>query len=107
MAPGISIANIDSGMLEVEVTSYGVALGSYVLEGGVLRWEGLGGHKAPFDPADRYEIDGVYLSRPIRASDRMEDGWIVPEDDPERWLRRVPGYYAMRGHLTAKIVVDT
>ena len=95
-------------MLEVAVSVLGHLIGSYILEDGDLRWEGINGRRAPFDPDDRVGIGkGVYLSRPIRASDRMEDGWIVPENDPERWLRRVPGYYAMRGHMTAEIVRDT
>lgn len=95
-------------MLEVAVTSgYSGLRGSYVLEDGVLRWEGIDGRPEPFDADDPLKIDGVFLHRGIRASDRMEDGWIVPEDDPERWLRRVPGFFAMRGHMTAEIVRDT
>ena len=35
--------------------------------------------------------------RGILASDDFRDGWIEPGPDPERWLRRVPGFLAMRG----------
>jgi hypothetical protein len=88
--------------LKVEVTSYygeKRLLGCYVFKDGVLRWQG------------EIRADGSAYGEPfdggaVRASSRMEDGWIKTVDDPERWLRAVPDYLAMRGHLGAKIVAD-
>ena len=90
-------------MLRVAVTSlYGGLLGAYVLDDGVLRWEGE--RRDPFASHEQV-IEGRVLRRAILA----EDGpgtWITPEDDPERWLRRLPGFLAMRGHMTAEVVRD-
>ena len=88
--------------LKVEVTSYYDGkrlLGCYVFKDSVLRWQG------------ETRADGSAYGEPfdggaVRASTRMEDGWIKQADDPERWLRAVPNYLAMRGHLGAKIVAD-
>ena len=86
-------------MLEVAVTTLHEGLiGSFVFSDGVLSWEPLvPGHMDPYGDMDY----------PIRASERMEDGWIRPSDDPERWIRALPGYMSMRGHLASEIVQDT
>ena len=91
-------------MLEVAVSVLGNRHGSYVLEDGVLRWDGLDGRPEVF-AGHRQVIDGRVMRRAILAEDRP-DTWIVPEDDPERWLRRVPGFCAMRGIITAEIVAE-
>jgi len=77
--------------------STGGLLGSHVLEDGVLRWEGINGRGDPYGD----------MNIPIRASEVMEDGWIRPSDGPERWLRALPGYMSMRGHMASEIVQDT
>lgn len=80
-------------MLKVAITSlYEGLLGEWVLDRGELRWESKGGN--PFGER-------------ILATDTPGE-WITLQENPERWMRRLPGYLALRsGHLTAEITEDT
>ncbi len=92
-------------MLEVAVWCYGQRSGSYVLTSTGVEWRG----SRPEALADYSTIlpDGTRLERAILKTDDYRDGWITPEDGPEEWLRRLPGFLAMRGVTNARIVADS
>ncbi len=94
-------------MLRVAVTSaYSGLLGSYVLDDdGAVTWEwdrNWSDRSRSFEERPTH----AFADRPILARDEPGE-WIVFDDDPERFVRRLPGFLAMRGHMTAEITLDT